>query len=135
MRNSGFSLIELIVVMTIIMVITVVGLVSFSGTNQRARDGRRVSDLEKIRIALEVYRQQIGSYPVTNGNPTTALSDLVPNYIQTVPVDPKTDRRYYYDGSLYSYMLYAAMEDRVTYPTKETGGNCTLDCYYKVTNP
>jgi Tfp pilus assembly protein PilE len=129
-NKTGFSLIELIVVMTIIMVITVVGIVSYSGMNIKARDGRRMSDLEKIRIALEIYRQQMGGYLVGND-----LADLKPGYMQEIPVDPKSDRQYYYVGTQYTYQLYAAMEDTSIYTSSRTGCGATVSCNYKVTNP
>lgn len=141
-RNNGFSLIELIVVMTIIMVVTVVAMVSFTGANQKARDNRRVSDLEKIRIALEIFKQQTGQYPTANGNPTSALGTgvLLPGYMQTIPTDPKSDRQYYYLGTSYSYQLFAAMEDTTTYSTTYGSGDCdtgavVYSCRYQVTNP
>jgi len=51
--SVGFSLVELIVVVTIIAVISVVGMVSFTGANKKARDNRRQADLEKIRISRD----------------------------------------------------------------------------------
>lgn len=103
-KNKGFTLIELIVVVTIIAVLTVVGVVSYSGTNKKARDSRRMADLEKIRIALELYRQGTGStYPVDKDS-------LVPTYLQAFPIGPKGDVYTYDRPTGYTYTLTAGLE-------------------------
>jgi len=115
-KKNGFTLIELIVTVTIIAILTVVGMISYSGTNKKARDNRRMADLEKIRIALELYRQGTGStYPAS-------LIDLTTGYIQAIPVGPKGDS-YTYDqtGTGYTYTITTTLE--------ETGVG------YSVTNP
>ena len=103
-RNKGFTLIELIVVVTIIAVLTVVGVVSYSGTNKKARDSRRMADLEKIRIALELYRQGTGStYP-------SSINSLVPLYLGSTLVGPKNDTYVYVKTTGYTYTLTAGLE-------------------------
>lgn len=114
-RQTGFTLIELIVTVTIIAVLTVVGVVSYSGTNKKARDNRRMADLEKIRVALELYRQATGStYPVDEDS-------LVPTYLQAFPVDPK--------GNNYTYLRLSDYKYTITTTLEETGVD------YSVTNP
>lgn len=133
-KKTGFSLIELIVVITIISVITVIGVVSFSGANTKARDSRRKSDLEKVRIAMEVYRQQNGSYPAED-------EDLLTDYLNEIPQDPKNpDVIYNLDiGASFSYALYAYMENvGSTNYTGDTSGSCggvDYNCNYQVINP
>lgn len=61
----GFTVIELLVVISIIAILTTVGLVSFTQTNKRARDGKRKADLEQIRSALVLYRTDNGTYPTS----------------------------------------------------------------------
>jgi len=118
-KNNGFTLIELIVSVTIIAVLTVVGMISYTGTSQKARDSRRMADLERIRIALELYRQGTGSTYPADGSLNTKL---VPNYMQELPVGPKNET-YAYDqtGTGYTYILSTNLE--------ETGVG------YSVTNP
>lgn len=108
-KRNGFTIVELIVVMTIIMIVTVVGIVSYTGATKRARDSRRISDMEKIRLALEMYRQGTGStYPVTG----TLDTALVPKYLQALPKDPKdnvTDYNYTRSAG-YNYLLNTTLE-------------------------
>ncbi len=105
-KKRAFSFIELIVVVTIIAVLSVVGVVSFTSVNKRSRDSRRISDLEKMRIALEMIKQIGTTYPA-------ASSDLVPNYMPSLPKDPKTKAIYTYTqmNSGYKYTIDAILED------------------------
>jgi prepilin-type N-terminal cleavage/methylation domain-containing protein len=131
-KQKGFSLIELIVVVTIIMVISVVGVVSFAGANKKSRDSRRQTDVEKIRIALEMIRQVGTTYPLSTAS-------LVPNYIQTIPSGPKGDTYHYLivSGSgNYQYTLDAQMEDLgSTNGSYEAGCGDSKPCNYRVVNP
>ncbi len=144
MKKNGFTLIELVVVITIIAIITVVGVVSFSGANVRARDSRRKSDLEKMRIALEVYRQENGQYPC-NEDPCKDSSDIEAGllvsggYINELPKDPKHPTSAYRWGVgafPFYYALYAKMEDLGS-TTGSYNYNCggINDCNYQVTSP
>jgi len=125
--SKGFSLVELIVVMTIIAVITAIGVVSFTGLNKRSRDSRRVADLKKMAIALEVYRQENGTYPVLENT-------LVPDYLEGLPTDPKSFSYYYDRLTEYSYQLDAQMEDLGS-TTGSYGNNCTGTCNYRIVSP
>ena len=133
--KKGFTLIELIVSVTIIAVLTAIAVVNFGGTNKKARDGRRMSDLEKVRVALEIYRQEKGTYPLSGGGSVPA--SLVPNYMQATPLDPKTGFSYYYIGSGYSYTLDAQMENLGSTNFNTGGNNCggPLNCNYRVISP
>ncbi|HEX8923752.1 MAG TPA: type II secretion system protein GspG [Patescibacteria group bacterium] len=119
--NKGFSLIELIVVMTIVIVMTALGMVSYSSTTQKSRDGRRQSDLAKIQIALEMYRQQKNAYPATG----TWSSDLTSGgYLNQVPTDPKGGNYVYVQGaSTFTYQLCGCMEQ--TNNVGNNNGNCS----------
>lgn len=91
-KKFGFTLVELLVAVTIILVITVAAMISYSSVNQKSRDSRRSADLEKLRLALEMYKNIEGQYPAN-----ADIDDLVTeNYIDVLPVDPR-------DGSDYEY--------------------------------
>ncbi len=61
--NFGFTLTELLVVVAIIGILSSVVLTSLSGTRERAKDGRRISDIKQIQLALELYYDINSSYP------------------------------------------------------------------------
>lgn len=108
-RNAtkGFTIIELIVVIVIIALLATISLVTYRGSQGRARDSTRQSSLTDIRSALESYRAENGTYPpsavagsweYSYTNAATFLSALKP-YMGTVPVDPINDSThtfYYY---------------------------------------
>ena len=120
MKIKGFTLVELMVVMTIMMVLTAIGVVAFSQVSLKSRDGRRQSDLEKIRTALELYRQDTGgTYPGVDN----IESALVPKYIQAIPVDPKTKVPYSYNPNGYTYSILTTMESIGS--TNLAGAYCT----------
>lgn len=108
-RNRGFTLIELLVVIAIISVLSAIALVIYGEAQKGARDARRKQDLRSIQAALEIYYQKNYFYP-------TVLSDLLPTYINNVPLDPINVAPYIYVYSYQSpgqcYALVAILESQ-----------------------
>jgi len=65
--RKGFTLIELMVAISIIAIISAVGITTFSQSQKLARDAKRKQDLRSIGIALELYYQRYGHYPCSGG--------------------------------------------------------------------
>ena len=108
--QSGFTLIELLIVITIIGILASLILASFSSAQARARDSSRKSDLDSLKKALELAKQDSPgaySYPL---DMQTLDDDTNSPYIKQIPKDPKTGTNY----------IFAA--------TGTTGGPCTTDC-------
>ena len=107
--KKGFTLAELLVVVSIISVLILMSIGYFAGATKRGRDARRRADLEQIRSALEMYRVD----HITFGYPAT-LPELEPAYIREIPPDPlkNSDRSYEYQRiSSTTYRLGALLEN------------------------
>ena len=63
-QQSGFTLIELIVVVAIIATIASVVIASVGTAKAKARDTQRRTNLSQIQVALELYRNEHGSFQV-----------------------------------------------------------------------
>ncbi len=62
-RATGFTLIEILIAVAIMVILTTIGLVSYRQVGIGARDGKRKADLESVRQALVFYRTDEGMYP------------------------------------------------------------------------
>lgn len=86
-QQWGFTLIEMMVVVTIISLLATMGLISYSSTTKNARDGKRKADLEQIRSALVLYRVDVGNYPASI---TWSTMSPIATYMSgSLPSDPK----------------------------------------------
>lgn len=82
----GFTLIELIIVMTIIGLLTAIAIPSYVNSVHKAREAVLREDLHTMRTAID-------SYTVDKEKAPQGLDDLVQaGYLKSVPVDPMTSR-------------------------------------------
>jgi len=79
--KKGFSLVELLVVITIIAILSVVAYTAVGGQTIKAKNSKRLQDIGAIQTALEFYFVKNGKYPV-------ALSDMGKDIISEIPKDP-----------------------------------------------
>ena len=88
-QNKGFTLIELMVVITIIGILSVGGAVTYIVQIQKARDGTRITDLGQLQSMMEEYYQDNSYYPLSAvGAATFATS--IKQYATHLPKDPKS---------------------------------------------
>jgi prepilin-type N-terminal cleavage/methylation domain-containing protein len=67
-QKSGFTLIELMVVVAIVGLIATAVLASMQSSRIAARDAQRVQEARQLVSALELYRNQNGRYPCSGGS-------------------------------------------------------------------
>lgn len=80
----GFTLMELLVVMSLIVLLTSIGLMAYRTSVQRGREAVLREDLYRMRDAIDQFYVDKGKYPVD-------LSELVSaSYLRAVPADPIT---------------------------------------------
>ena len=114
-NKKGFTLIELLVVIAIISLLASIIFTTVQGVMKKARDAQRISDLEQIRLALELFYLDKGYYPQSDcgwdcngyrmsayGSWSSLATDLEP-YMKTLPSDPINSSCAPWNADCYSY--------------------------------
>ena len=95
--KKAFTLVEILVVVTIMSLLASIAAVSYSQFVKQSRDARRKTDIEQIRAAIELYRNFKGEYP-TPGMVfgTDQIVDGSTVYMSKIPNDPKSPSYIYF---------------------------------------
>ena len=81
---AGFTLIELMIVMALIVILASIGLAMHANSQTRAREAVLKEDLFRLRDAIDQYYADKSMYPAS-------LDQLVTDkYLRAIPVDPFT---------------------------------------------
>lgn len=137
-KTLSFTMIEILVVATIIGILAAISSTSYSQFSKQSRDARRKADIEQIRAAVEMYRSNNDSYPLSGSDLTIDCSSTDFQdaggvmYMSKVPLDPKCPaQKYFYeslDGS--TYTIAATLEGSSVCTSPPAAGSCTVDCNY-----
>lgn len=73
-KSSGFTIVELLIVIVVIAILAVVGIVAYNGIQNRAADTAVQSDIRNIVMKVNEYYAIEGSYPSAPGNEITAFN-------------------------------------------------------------
>lgn len=133
--SAGFTLIEVLVVATIIGILSTLGLGGLQAIARSGRDALRKTDLEQIRSALEIYKSENSAYPSSSSCSPVGLTS---SYINPYPSDPKSSSYQYCYLRLttLTYQLCAHLENSTAGDTScGSSHQCTDDCNYQVINP
>ncbi len=86
--RQGFTLVELLVVVTIIAILSVTAFIALGGQTLKARNAKRHEHLTTIQSALEIFVTQSSTsrYPAE----ASWLSELSPAFISEIPQDPSS---------------------------------------------
>lgn len=112
--EKAFTLVEILIVISIIAVVITVPIFSYGAISRNARDTRRMQDVDKVSGALQHYRNEVGTYP-----PATSYDDLatylVPRYTSNLPTDPQGENA----TKTYTYEVYENGREYYLYATLE----------------
>lgn len=103
----GFTLLELLVVVSIIGILTALGAVAFSTAQQKGRDAKRRGDMQAVQSAFEQYYAANLGY---NTDCNTMANAHMPGGL---PQDPRPGQSYTYNcnpAGQYEYCLCAGLE-------------------------
>jgi len=112
--KKSFTLIELLIVLSILAIISTLIFINVSSAQKKARDTQRVSDLEALNNAILMHYQATGHYPdlpdgcgidgingvssnevgtevTENCYKSEFIKNLTPAYISKLPTDPKPE--------------------------------------------
>lgn len=108
--RSGFTLVELLITISIIAVLSAIALIAYTSFIKSSRDAKRQSDVKVIQSALEQFHADQKYYPsaITFGSSLVFGSKI---YLTKVPKDPRSPTQEY---------AYA--------PSNCTGSACTGYC-------
>ena len=151
----GFTLIEVLVVISIVGILMAIVLANFSDARKNARDKVRKSELKELQLALEVYKSQYGQYPAQGcGAPGAGWSGpgphsagwgisceeyivgLVPSFIGALPKDPNqenvdnTGMLYMTDASRQAYkvLVHRSVETNFVASFEDEFSRCPRSC-------
>ena len=83
-QSAGFTLIELVIVMAIIMILLTMAVSQYTGAVKHAREAALKEDLQTMRTAIDSYTMDKQKAP-------QSLDDLVQDgYLKQIPEDPMT---------------------------------------------
>lgn len=120
-HQKGFTLLELLVVISIIAILIGLSTVSFTTAQRKSRNSKRRGDMKAVQNAFEQYYASNNSY--TSGGSCATMAAALSNGL---PTDPKNTSPYTYTFSCSSdsaYCICANLES-------ETGNSDTTGCTY-----
>lgn len=147
-NSKGFTLLELLTVISILGILAVMIVSSFSRSLIKANDNKRKQSIEEVKNAFEIYYTDWEAYPtanpaITGGMPWgSAFTNTAgtKTYMKKLPTDPRSSSSYSYvyqsDGTYYK--MYTCLENnedasygKIT-PTiaPNCGAGCGNTCYY-----
>ncbi|MCL4397481.1 type II secretion system GspH family protein [Patescibacteria group bacterium] len=91
--KKGFTLVELMIVITVIAILATIAVVSFTRVQKQARDTKRKAEVKSLQTALQAYYTEHQAYPIsttaiTTEDVNTVLTGLSPDYMSSLPIAP-----------------------------------------------
>lgn len=132
-NRKGFTLIELLVVIAIIGLLSTLSVVALNSAREKARNARRVSDVKQVQTALELYMNDLGSYPTTGAVVFATTASIVgggKTYMASVPSNPIPMNDGNCPNSNYEYSRQGVTTYTITYCLSEATGGIAAGTRY-----
>jgi len=138
--NFGFSLLELLVVISIIGILVSISAAAFNVAQRTSRDSRRRADIKAMQDAFEQYMAENTSYAACSTMATydSGSGPLLPSGL---PVDPRNSGSFVYNTATgcddTGYCVCAYLEGSSGNADAPTGASCNYTAggdYYCLTN-
>lgn len=146
-RTTGFTLVELMVVMSVIGILSSIVYANYGSSRAVSRDEVRKSALKSMQVAIELYKSQYGVYPPQGcgTSPTwagpgpqpaygctadTYVTGLVPDFIAALPTDPRSENTnglgflYQSTGTDYKLMVHNSVETKTVTTYEDEFARC-----------
>ncbi len=121
-NSLGFTLIELTIVVTIIAILSIFALQTFGPQAPKARDSKRVNEMDAFHKVLEQYGTEVGVYP--SGTFAAVRDELATKYEERIrTIEDPGELTYTYEATPSGYCLCAQLE-------KGAIGNSGPDCSF-----
>lgn len=144
---QGFTLVELMVVISVIGVLATIVYANLGTANPKARDVERQADLRNLQTAIEQYKQKNGRYPVmaypagdglsSEADGSVYITGLAPEFITVLPKDSARGSSLGYtyvtntEGSSYKVMAVSTVESETvttSHPMKSCDNSAANIC-------
>lgn len=132
--RSGFTLMELLIVIAIIAIILLVILTNFAHQIDKGFDARRKEDLQHIKTAFEEYYNDHGCYPDPSimDNASDCGGPGLQPYLKEIPCDPASKQPYSYvplsSGICNGYRVLTKLSDKGDPAITNLGCSGTQGC-------
>ncbi|MCH2188847.1 BspA family leucine-rich repeat surface protein [Candidatus Gracilibacteria bacterium] len=149
-RRGGFTLVELIVVITIMAILGTIAFIALQEYPLIARNGKRIADMRIISSSLEIYSTKTGRYPTpsdvftisysgatawTQGSFGDSAFQNVGN-LSSLPLDPLTQNPYAYSltNTFNEYQLGGIQEGGGLFVSSPVTSNTYANNQYALVN-
>jgi len=122
MKKKGFTLIEILVVISIIGILAVFLVPKLLGFQDRGKETAVKSVMHSVQLGLEAYNMENMTYPVATDTPLESLCNnylMAGGYIAEVPDNPFTGKPY----------TDSDVPGKITYSFDDSSGAYTLIGY------
>jgi len=120
--SRGFTLVELLTVISIIGILATVIGVNYSSAQKASRDSKRKADMESTAAALELFYSQNKYYPCASSDAAASFINVVAllqtqGFLTTIPADPVNKAVNNVDNR-YAYLTYPVVPPANNHCTK-----------------